>query len=297
MHPIEDFITAGGSRTAIYSYGTPGNPQIIAVHGFRGTHSGLEKLAARLGRLGFHVLVPDLPGCGASSELPVAHTIDAFADWLVSVTKTLRPTGAPPILLGHSLGSVIVTAAISRGLACSGAVLVNPIVTSMRQGPNALGVKFLSVYYGAARVLPASLSDVLLASRIYARISGHIMAQSDEPGMHRAVVDEHVRCADSFTSPRAAIESFDTSADAHILQFVDGLNLPVLVLGGDRDDLNPVEDQQLLVNDLPDASYRLVRGIGHLIPFEAADVAAEAVHRWFLTTQPVAVLSPRVLAR
>ncbi|MCL2516501.1 MAG: alpha/beta fold hydrolase, partial [Microbacteriaceae bacterium] len=150
MHEIE----LPGGVTRYWDYpreeGGAATGTIVAVHGFRGDHHGLEPVVGHLP--GRHVVMPDLPGFGASTAFSDrAHDITGYAAWLGEFLRALEPIG-PVTLLGHSFGSIVVAAALAEGLAeASAAVLVNPIGAPALKGPKAIGTGAAIAYYRLAR--------------------------------------------------------------------------------------------------------------------------------------------------
>jgi pimeloyl-ACP methyl ester carboxylesterase len=69
-----------GSTTRYWDYGPQdASVTIIAVHGFRGEHHGLEPVIAHLSATGagveaIRVINPDLPGFGASTPMTEAYS-------------------------------------------------------------------------------------------------------------------------------------------------------------------------------------------------------------------------------
>lgn len=76
---------------------------VIAVHGFRGDHHGLEPVLAYLPEV--RVIAPDLPGFGETEPIPGrTHDLEEYAGWLRDFTAAVAP-GA--VILGHSFGSIV----------------------------------------------------------------------------------------------------------------------------------------------------------------------------------------------
>src|SRR6478735_8020419 len=75
-------VEAGGSTTAYWVYGPDdAETTVIAVHGFRGEHHGLEPVVAHLPDV--RIISPDLPGFGETPPMPdTRHDIAAYAAWL-----------------------------------------------------------------------------------------------------------------------------------------------------------------------------------------------------------------------
>lgn len=124
-------------------------PTIILIHGFRGTHHGLLFIAKKL--KGYSVIIPDLPGFGKGPKLE-RYDIDSYTQWLRHFIASQKLT-RPPILLGHSFGSIICAAyaqAYPRTIARL--ILVNPIGSPALAGPKRLMTKLAVLYYkiGAA---------------------------------------------------------------------------------------------------------------------------------------------------
>ena len=69
-----------GGRTAYWTYGPDdAETTVVAVHGFRGEHHGLEPVVAHLP--GVRVIMPDLPGFGETPPLPGRrHDIERFGN-------------------------------------------------------------------------------------------------------------------------------------------------------------------------------------------------------------------------
>src|ERR1700709_1053100 len=107
----EASVSILGSDTHYWDYGPRDAPvTIVAVHGFRGEHHGLEPVVAQLE--GLRVISPDLPGFGESPPMTeAAHDIPGSARWLPAFVDALR-LPARPVILGHSFGSIVTSAAV-----------------------------------------------------------------------------------------------------------------------------------------------------------------------------------------
>ena len=90
--------TVLGGTTAYWVYGPhDADTTVIAVHGFRGEHHGLEPVVAHLPDV--RIISPDLPGFGETPPLPgVRHDLETYGRWLREFAATVSP-GA--VILGH----------------------------------------------------------------------------------------------------------------------------------------------------------------------------------------------------
>ena len=164
-----DELVLRGGRTACWTYGPPDAAHtVVFLHGLRGDHHGLEPIIAHLDAL--RVVVPDLPGFGASPPLPDdAHDITGYAAW---AAELLDAVGGEPVLAGHSFGSIVAaaTAAAARPRA-SGAGQPH------RDAPPAARATRLTVgYHRLAAALPERAGTALLRSPIVTRIASVAMA-------------------------------------------------------------------------------------------------------------------------
>lgn len=92
-------------------------PWLCLVHGAALNHSVWVLFTRYFARQGYNLIVPDLPGHGAS-EGEVPETIEAMAEWLVELLDVAIATvpGASPNeirLAGHSMGSLVALQAAS----------------------------------------------------------------------------------------------------------------------------------------------------------------------------------------
>src|SRR3954471_11922672 len=92
----ERWYARRGARIRCFEGGE--GPPLLLVHGLGGAAWNFSELAPLLP--GRRLIIPDLPGHGASSPLP-APTLGGFADVLAEILDE------PVDVLGHSLGGVV----------------------------------------------------------------------------------------------------------------------------------------------------------------------------------------------
>ena len=97
----ERFYERRGVRLRAFVGGE--GPPLLLVHGYGGAAWNFSELAPLLG--GRRLLIPDLPGHGASSALPAAAPLAAYADVVAALCEAEGVEEAD--VLGHSLGGVV----------------------------------------------------------------------------------------------------------------------------------------------------------------------------------------------
>ncbi len=87
----------------------PAAPTVVMIHGFTGSKENWYPLAMRL-RDRYRLVIPDLPGWGASERKPGEDYGFAAQNRRVAgfIAQAARRPGSPLVLLGHSMGGGIV---------------------------------------------------------------------------------------------------------------------------------------------------------------------------------------------
>jgi len=272
-----------GVDTTWWDYGPHDRPvDLVMVHGFRGDHHGLEPFVAALGPQ-VRVLIPDLPGFGATKGFSGPSDIEAYAAWLAEFF-TSHASGAA--LLGHSFGSIVVAAARAAGLKVRGTILVNPIAANALQGPRGVMTKLAVGYYALSAKLPERWGYALLRNKAIVRVMSVTMAKTTDKNLRRWIHEQHDAYFSVFDDRRSVLEAFRASVRNDVSQFAQGLTGPVLMVVADRDDITTLVRQHELAARLGDVTLHVIENVGHLVHYEAADEAA-AVIRDFLSLPAV----------
>ena len=105
----------------------------VAIHGaFRGGWSW-DLVATELRELGHHLLAPDLPGMGSGTQQhgEVPRPRITLSDWVGTVEHCVAEAGPSCCLVGHSMGGVVVQAALGSlgGRVAHAVVIDSPQIT------------------------------------------------------------------------------------------------------------------------------------------------------------------------
>ncbi|MET0735046.1 MAG: alpha/beta hydrolase [Microbacterium sp.] len=272
-----------GGTTAYWVYGPEdAETTILAVHGYRGEHHGLEPVVAHLD--GIRIVSPDLPGFGETPPLPGrAHDLDAYADWLVAFAAAVAP-GA--VVLGHSFGSIVSAAAVAGGLPTPKLILVNPIGAPALEGPRGVLTRLAVFYYWAGARLPRGAGEALLRSRVVVRVMSESMAKTKDPELRRFVHDQHDTYFSRFADREVLHEAFVASVSHDVREFAPRIAVPTLLIAADQDDITPIEAERHLATLFPDSELVEIPGVGHLIHYETPEPAADAIRRFLGPSAP-----------
>ncbi|WP_434994189.1 alpha/beta fold hydrolase [Arthrobacter sp. Ld5] len=260
---------------------TPG-PPIVMVHGFRGDHHGLLRLAEELP--GHRVLLPDLPGFGQGEELPGTHDVGAYARFITACSRQL--TQGPRVMLGHSFGSIVAAEAVALDPDLAAAlVLVNPISAPALEGPSRTASRVAEAYYVAADRLPEAAGRALLANPAIVRGMSSFMAKTRDRALRRWIHGQHRAYFSSFASRRVVLEAFRASISGTVRDRAADLRLPVLLVAAAEDDIGSVQSQRELAALMPTASLEILPAVGHLVHYEKPREAAHLIGK-FLEAVP-----------
>jgi pimeloyl-ACP methyl ester carboxylesterase len=266
-----------GGTTAYWVYGPEdAETTVIAVHGFRGEHHGLEPVLAFLPEV--RVIAPDLPGFGESAPLPGRrHDLDEYAGWLRDFAATVAP-GA--VVLGHSFGSIVASAAVAKGLSTPRLILLNPIGAPALEGPKGVMTRLAVLYYALGARLPEKLGTALLRNRIIVRVMSITMAKTGDPVLRRFIHDQHDTYFSRFSDRDVLRDAFVASVSHDVREFAPAIQAPTLLVAAERDDITPIEAERTLATLFPDASLVEIAHVGHLIHYETPAEAAGAIRRF-----------------
>src|SRR5690606_36206148 len=270
-------VDALGGTTAYWVYGPEdADTTVLAVHGFRGEHHGLEPVVAHLP--GIRVVMPDLPGFGETAPVPGrTHDLGLYAEWLRAFSAAAAP-GA--VVLGHSFGSIVAAAAVAGGLATPRLILVNPIVAPALEGPKGVMTRLAILYYALGARLPRALGTALLRNPLIVRVMSMAMAKTKDPSLRRFVHDQHDTYFSRFADRDVLKDAFVASVSHDVREYAASIDVPVLLVAAQRDDITPIEAERRLVRLFPDAQLVEIAHVGHLIHYETPAEAAGAIERF-----------------
>ncbi|KQV04724.1 MULTISPECIES: alpha/beta fold hydrolase [unclassified Kitasatospora] len=232
--------------------GAPGGTPVVFVHGWADTWRSFEPLLRRL-PAGLHAYALTQRGHGDADRPPDGYAPAELAEDLLAFLDTVGIGRA--ILVGGSSGGV--QARILAG----------------RHPHRVAGLVLLGV--------PATLADKPMAREVRARVQelrdpvGREFAAAFSSGLTDGGVDPdflQTMITESLKAPaRVWRDTMLGLLDTDLRATLDGISVPTLVVWGDRDDLLPRADQQVILDAVPGARLIVHQGAGHLVYWERPD--------------------------
>ena len=246
-------------------------PTIVMIHGFRGTHHGLELIAKHLNN--YDLVIPDIPGFADGDNLP-SYDIDQYVIWLKGLIGNQK---TKPILLGHSFGSII-CAEYARQFpdTINKLILVNPIGAPALEGPRGVLSKIALMYYQVGEKMPSKLAKKWLSSPIMVQVMSSTMAKTKDKNLRKYIHKQHHTHFSKFHSPKSVSQGFRASIQNSVLDSAPEIKTPTLLIVGERDDITPLSKQQILLHKFNQAKMITIPNVGHLTHYETPDLVADA---------------------
>ena len=276
-------LMVGEAKTAYWFYpadfGASARRALIMIHGYRGNHHGLEAIAAALPNV--DIYIPDLPGFGQSEPSKSGHSIADYADWLSGFIFGLG-LKQEPHLLGHSFGSIIVSAYASRFSGIKSLILENPVSAPALSGPRALATAATKSFFWLAGALPERLGLGILKGKPVVRGMSVVMTKSRDRQLRKWIHAQHDSNFSDFASRAVALEGYTASISNCVADFSADFKLPVLMLIGELDDITTVKQQQALFSSIGQSNSKLVefKRVGHLTHYEIPEQIAKSIDEW-----------------
>ena len=243
------------TRDGRFSYeaaGDPALPALVFLHGIGGAARAWRgQLDFFKGR--YRAIAWDMPGYGGSAPLPTV-SIAALAG---ALHDFLRQVGATkPIIVGHSIGGMIVQQWLAKDPGIAGAVVLAQTSPAFGKPDGDWQKAFID-----ARLGPLDRGETLasLAPSLVKELVG------DDPDISGMDLARDCMAAVPETTYRAtmlALMGFD------LRNVLKNIAVPTLVLSGSKDNNAPAPMMAKMASYIPCAKYVELEGVGHLANLE-----------------------------
>lgn len=245
----------------------PGAPVVVLAHGWTLSHRSWLPVIERLHRsCAVRVVTYDQRAHGGSSPGPGRVPIRELGNDLHAVLAVAAPTGSL-VLGGHSMGGMTI-------LAYAG---LHPCELRSR----VRGVALVSTAAGGLRGRPREGLVMKALARAPRVPAGRFIT---EKGQRTLLFGENPRPEDiTATRDQVAQTTLPTMGRFYLAfgehdesEALDALaEVPTTILVGDMDKLTPVTLARRMHERVPHSQLHVLPGLGHMLPYEAADEVAD----------------------
>jgi pimeloyl-ACP methyl ester carboxylesterase len=282
--------TAGSAGAAVHWVefgGSRAGPPIVFVHGLGGSHLNWM-LAGPALATGRRALALDLYGFGCTPGTRDTATVSANAALLDRFLREVA--GTPAILVGNSMGGLLsIVQAHAHPATVAGLVLIAPALPPTRQRPDwtvsrqfllyatpGLGEFYLRLAQERVppRVTVRRMIDLCFADP--SRATPEMLAASTALAEYRRTVPG---CDESLLAAARSLMRL-LAQRARYEAMMAAIDVPVLLIGGDRDRLVPVASVRRAAALNPRWESHILTGVGHTAQLETPDLVIGAVRDW-----------------
>lgn len=230
-------------------------PPLVFLHGLRGNHLGLAKLAAAFPD--YETYLPDLP---PSTSRLQNYSAENYTNWVKNYL--IKQGIKKPILIGHSMGSIIAAAVAAKYPELLGPKII--FLSAIVSRPP----KPLPLLAHTLNFLPSNLADYLTTKYLFVPKNSTLFRSTLELTHH---------CART-TSPKSDIAKTAVFASNHTVSNYQ-FSQSALFVTGAKDRLNSPQKLKHLVNRLS-AELIIVPDAGHLINYECPEQIAKSIRKF-----------------
>jgi 3-oxoadipate enol-lactonase len=257
-----------------FSYEAAGDralPPLVFLHGIGGAARCWRRQLETFGDR-YCAIAWDMPGYGRSAALPVvsmAALADALQDFLQGVGA------ARPILVGHSIGGMVVQQWLTEHTGIASAVVLAQTSPAFGRPEGDWQKEFIS-----ARLSPLDRGESMIS--IAPTLVNELVGDDpDARGMELARDCMATVPEPTYRATMLALLGFDQRSA------LENIAVPTLVLSGTKDKNAPALMMAKMASYIPSATYVELEGVGHLANLERP-AAFESALDSFLKTHAVA---------
>jgi 3-oxoadipate enol-lactonase len=270
--PASQPMKTSDGRFAYEAAGEPGLPALVFLHGIGGAarawRGQIDAFADR-----YRAIAWDMPGYGGSAPLAtvsIASLADALQDFLQLIGA------AKPVLVGHSIGGMIVQQWLVKYPRDAGAVVLAQTSPAFGKADGDWQKSFIDARLGPldrGETL-ASLAPILVKELVGDNpdASGVAIARDCMANVPEA----------SYRASMLALLGFDQR------NALKDIKIPTLLLSGSKDKNAPAPMMAKMATYIPQASYVELEGAGHLVNLERPQAFNAALDQFLKTIEVAA---------
>jgi 3-oxoadipate enol-lactonase len=257
-------MKTGDGRFGYEAAGDPASRPLVFLHGIGGAARAWRGQVEVFGDR-YRSIAWDMPGYGASAPLPsvsIAALADALQDFLRQIGAT------KPILVGHSIGGMIVQQLLAKSPNIAGAVVLAQTSPAFGKPDGDWQKSFIDARLGP---LDRGETMVSLAPSLVKELVGD---NPDASGMQIARECMAAVPQATYRATMLALLGFDQRGA------LKNIAVPTLVLSGSKDNNAPAPMMAKMASYISSATYVELEGVGHLANLERPDVFNAALDQF-----------------
>lgn len=215
---------------------------VVLLHGWGSNRKLFDRISAKVSEK-YTVIAPDLPGFGDSEEPKEPWDVGAYADFVIELLEYFKIKKA--VFLGHSFGGRIIFKLFEKEslpfeiekIILVDAAGVKPQKTTEQKIKQRIYKMTRTIY--SSKIVSALFPDALENLR---KRNGSADYNAASPIMRRCLV---------------------LAVNEDLTHVFPKINVPALLIWGDKDDATPLSDAKLMEKTIPDAGLVICEGAGH----------------------------------
>ncbi|MGY1987240.1 alpha/beta fold hydrolase [Blastococcus sp. SYSU DS0669] len=285
-------VDLGGPVHYLDFGGPDDGPPVVLVHGLGGSHLNWDLVAPALREHG-RVLALDLPGFGRSE--PGGRKTSVPANVAVLHRFLTEVVGEPAVLVGNSMGGMIsILATGEQPEAVRGLVLLDPALPGSRRALDPRVAVMFALYavpFVGERFLWWRRQRTSALARVHEMLE---LVGVDPRRMPSDVIDRSVTLLEERRDVQGMDRAFLAAARSLLRVLADprryraamaSIDVPVLLVHGDRDRLVPVEAARDLARRHPAWRYAEWTGVGHVPQLQEPERLVAELRAWMRDAQ------------
>jgi len=216
----------------------------------------------------YRTIAWDMPGYGGSAPLPtvsIAALADALQDFLEQVSAE------KPILVGHSIGGMIVQQLLARSPRIAGAIVLAQTSPAFGKPEGEWQKAFIE-----ARLGPLDRGETMAS--LAPTLVRELVGDDPAPGGMELARDCMASVSEAtYRATMLALMGFD------LRKTLGNIAVPTLVLSGSKDNNAPATMMAKMATLIPSATYLELEGAGHLVNLERPQAFNAALDQFLKT--------------
>lgn len=240
-----------GDLTLYYQEWGSGYP-LVLIHGMGSDHTVWQEIIPLL-KNNYRVLALDLRGHGMSTKTPGPYSIELFSHDLNQFLKSLDIDQAH--FVGHSMGgSILMEMAIRYPDKISSLTLISSFASVDSQ--------LEKTFKDLKEILIKEGYETFFNTCLQLTYTPEFIGENRE--LFRKIGEDMAQ----YSSISALQETLDACLKVDLIDSLESVKVPVMVIAGRKDNFTPLYHGQNIKNTIPGAKLEIMDNMGHNLPVE-----------------------------